>query len=303
MSAPRIARPHLAALVLATVVLAAPRSGPAEPNALETLVATERAFSAMSVSQGMRDAFLEYLADDGVLFRPLAVNGKDVWRPRRRPPATLIWEPSYAEVSAAGDLGYTTGPWQLRPPADSAGYLNPDAIAHGHFISVWRRPANGPWRLVVDLGVSHVKPERGLGSGDFVAGPTPPAKRRARASADLAGVAREFSGVSEARGTVAALDTWGASDLRWNREGAMPALGLDHARALAGRDSGTVRWRTDVARVSDSADLGYVYGLAERFPAGNRVAAADSSAFLQIWRRDDAGRWKLALAVVSPLQR
>src|SRR5687767_12088014 len=42
-------------------------------SALANMVATERAFSALSVERGMREAYLHFMADDGVLFQPLAV--------------------------------------------------------------------------------------------------------------------------------------------------------------------------------------------------------------------------------------
>jgi ketosteroid isomerase-like protein len=115
-----------------------------DPDALRSLVETERAFSARSVKDGMRDAFLAYLADSGVLFRPFPVNGKRLWTARGRSKATLIWEPSSAAVSWAGDLGYTTGPWEFRPEIGGA-----DSASHSHFISVWRRQADQTWRLIV----------------------------------------------------------------------------------------------------------------------------------------------------------
>ena len=127
-------------VAFATLALAAAWSpGAAAPDdALDALVAAERAFSAMSVEHNMRDAFLEYMTEDAILFRPLPVNGRSVWKDRPGSKATLIWEPSHAELAAAGDLGWTTGPWEVRPPPDSTGAPSaPDTYAHGHFTTVW----------------------------------------------------------------------------------------------------------------------------------------------------------------------
>ena len=87
--------------LLSTVVALATAAAPG-PDALQSLVDAERGFSRMSVEQGMKDAFLGNLADDGVVFQPLPVNGRRVWEARAKSPATLIWEPAFAEVSAAG---------------------------------------------------------------------------------------------------------------------------------------------------------------------------------------------------------
>ena len=133
-----------------------------------------RAFSAMSVAKGMRPAFLEYLADDGVLFRPRPINGKQLWSGRANPEETLVWEPSYAEVSGAGDLGLTFGPWEYRPAKGKRG-----EVGHGQFISVWTRGVDEPWRLLVDIGISHDAPKSGgLAHVKLTEGPRHPAPRR-----------------------------------------------------------------------------------------------------------------------------
>jgi len=50
---------------------------------------------------------------------------------------------------------------------------------------------------------------------------------------------------------------------------------------------------------SRSGDLGYAYGIRQRRGPGNAVA--DTSAFLDVWRRDALGSWKLAMAVDNPV--
>ena len=83
-------------------------------NDLRTMVETERAFSRMSEEKGTRGAFAEFIAEDGILFRPTAVFGKKWMQEHPSPPSTarpwLSWQPIFAAVSRAGDLGYTTGP-------------------------------------------------------------------------------------------------------------------------------------------------------------------------------------------------
>ena len=255
-----------AALALCSAVApagAAPATGP-----LDSLVASERAFAAMSVQKGMRDAFLEFLADDAIIFRPLPVIGKPIWQARTPSPATLMWEPSHAEVSEAGDLGWTTGPWELRPPPDSTGRAAPpDGIAHGHFTTVWAKQPDGRWRVALDLGVSHGKPERGVGSGDFAPGPAHPwaagARKRTKLHADLQSIDRVFMRDTKKRGW-AALDDWLTADVRLDREGEFPYEGRDAAKDALKGAADLVRLLPQGGRAAESDDLGSMPAGADR---------------------------------------
>ena len=70
--------PVFCAALLATV----PTVTPHHEADLDSLIASERAFSRHSVDHGTREAFLAYLAEDGIIFRPLPVNGRRVWEAR-----------------------------------------------------------------------------------------------------------------------------------------------------------------------------------------------------------------------------
>lgn len=64
------------------------------------------------------------------------------------PNLTLTWTPDIVEISAAGDLGYTSGPYQITVKrADGS-----TASERGRFASVWRRHADGKYRIVFDIG-------------------------------------------------------------------------------------------------------------------------------------------------------
>jgi hypothetical protein len=84
-------------------------------QALDALVAAEKAFAATSVEKGIRDSFLMFFADDGINFQPHPTKTREAFlkrpAPATRPPVELNWRPIYADVSRAGDLGYTTGPY------------------------------------------------------------------------------------------------------------------------------------------------------------------------------------------------
>jgi ketosteroid isomerase-like protein len=326
----------LAALVCASAVSSAQETA---DEHLDSLVDVEKAFSALSVEKGMKVAFLAYLADDGILFRPAPVPGRKSWQSRPNPPGTLIWEPSYAEVSAFGDLGLSTGPWEFRPPDGTQG-----EIGYGQFVSVWRRmDEEGPWMVAVDLGVSHPKPSaNGFGNVRFEAGPEhqlPPPPKSGGPGFSFGGSV--FGGGGGIGIGVGSLDhpyddnakqamahqlhrmmsterrlayelrskdpgkAWPkltTADVRVLRNGNEPVVGMTPGLELAA----TTRLRGMEFRpyghgLAGALDMGYSYGIALRTKKG--ASKPDTSGYMHVWRRDGSGEWKLSLDVESSYPR
>jgi len=61
---------------------------------------------------------------------------------------TLTWKPTKAEVVGAGDVGYTTGTSVFR----GRGPDGKPAERRGQYITVWRKQADGSWKVVFDTG-------------------------------------------------------------------------------------------------------------------------------------------------------
>src|SRR5688500_16977848 len=124
---------------------------------LQEMVQTEQAFARMAAEKTAREAFMAFIADDGLLFRPGAVNGKKWMIEHPVPPAQntdkkplLAWQPSFAGMSASGDMGFTTGPWEAKEDIKDE-----KPQGYGHFVTVWKKQPDGSWKFVVDLGISH----------------------------------------------------------------------------------------------------------------------------------------------------
>ena len=276
----------------------------ADETALDSLVANERAFSAISLAKGMKEAFLTYLAKDGLMFQPRAVNGRKVWEGRPASTATLKWEPALAAVSSSGDFGYSTGPWEYRPPADTAGTPSPpESFLYGQFNSIWMRQKGIGWRVVADIGVNHSDPgRRGVGNGGFTPGPTLRQRTMKSRPVSLPDEDERLSKAMRAVGPREALNALGATDLRVNTEGKWPAVGLEAAQARYDSLGGFFEFITEGSQIARSGDLGYTYGIAPHFRSAN-AAPADTSVFLHVWRLETGRSWRLALAVINPMTR
>lgn len=139
--------------LLAAALAACATVNPDPSGAAASLAAAETAFAAQSVREGLRAAFLAWLAPDAVLFRNGPVNGPASISARPDPPIVLDWRPAFVEVASSGDFGVSTGPWTITPRGDATA-----PPRHGQFFSVWTRPPGGEWRVRVDLGISHPGP-------------------------------------------------------------------------------------------------------------------------------------------------
>ena len=117
------------------------------PPALQELFDSERAFVRLAAEKGFRDSFYTYFADDGVAFNPhpFRVRTSLASQPPSPGPMGAVWAPVYGDIAAAGDLGWDTGPLVFEGK-------NGAADRHGMFFSIWKRQADGSFKVVLDIG-------------------------------------------------------------------------------------------------------------------------------------------------------
>jgi ketosteroid isomerase-like protein len=272
-----------------------------DETVLRTLVGSERAFASAAAQLGTVTAFRTFMADDAVLFRPRAVNAQEYLREAPEAPGLLSWEPVVAEVSAAGDLGYTTGPWEYRPDPEAG------ATAHGNYFTVWKKQLDGSWKAVIDHGTSNPPPDsvgplrsphRAPGARSQLERPVDIAAERET----LLQVDRAFAGAAATQGTLRALAGYVASDVRVLRNGRQPLDGIDAFRTLVSRQPGSLSWVVSGGAVSRSGDLGYTYGEYEFRPTEEDVPP-ESGVYVRAWRRgpSGSGSWRVAVEVMAPV--
>ncbi len=137
-------------LVMALAFMTSCHSGSefAEPEADSTLIHTDQAFSQMSESRGMKQAFLNFMDSGGILLRPghLPIIGDAARKYLQNAVDStyrLTWEVSGARMALAGDLGYTYGLYSLKLK---------DTTLRGTYVSIWKRQTDGKWKFVLDSG-------------------------------------------------------------------------------------------------------------------------------------------------------
>jgi ketosteroid isomerase-like protein len=259
----------------------------------ESLAATERAFARYSLEHGVRAAFTEYFADDGINFQPGPVNTKDAFR--ARPPSdpkrfVLDWHPVLVEVARAGDLGFSTGPSSLIDRAAAT----PD-VHDGIFFSVWRQDA-GVWRVVIDGGIETPRavPDAAFG-GQLRAQPPAAASDATRSAAMLATLETRPPFRSATGGRSADYAALLLPDARLLIDSSLPLIGRDAVSGYLGQRTAGFEWRPIAFRVSQSADLAYSYGTVHFDRVDGRAVDAH---YIHLWLTDSRGEWKLAFDVV-----
>ena len=281
---------RIAAYLILPIALAGCGGGAGDGEAaLEMMLSEELAFGERSVTEGTRAAFLAYLADDSVVFQPDPADGKTVQK-ESQDNGVLTWEPAYAEISADGTLGYTTGPWTYE-----GGEGAEQVRIHGHYVSVWRIQPDGAWKVILDIGNTYPDPFQAGGPvekravGEPVQDADPAAGRNKLMTLDRT--------LSNAPDRIDSLLSATDPDVRLYRNGERPARGREACLNLLGltltgvtEPAGTSRWDPLDAGVAGSGDLGYSYGYAG--------VSEDSTSYLRIWRRRPGGDWKIILDVV-----
>ncbi len=286
-------------LILLPVLSIIPLAQKSEP-ALVSMVETERAFARTSEEQGIRPSFMAFIAEDGILFRPRAVKGKQ-WMTEHPLPASdkrpvLSWQPSFAGISSGGDMGYTSGPWQFKGDVHDA---KPGGF--GHFITVWKKQADGSWKFAVDLGISHPEPPQPEILWQLPKNYKQPAtgsqvnvESETNALRKLEG---EFSTDSVKRGAQAALLSRASGEVRVYREGKLPIIGKDATSQSLSPDANSWMWQPEAADVSRSGDVGYSYGTYQLKTAEGK---SESGNYLRVWRKE-GGVWKVVIDVANPI--
>lgn len=115
------------------------------------LLEADRAFSEMSVNKGIYEAFLAYIADDGVILRNNSYPSKGreslkmFFSGKADTSFILSWEPLYEKIAASGDLGYTYGIHTRITKSNGE-------ETKGTYITIWQKQTDGSWKFVLDTG-------------------------------------------------------------------------------------------------------------------------------------------------------
>jgi ketosteroid isomerase-like protein len=263
---------------LATSLLAVAHSINAQTRAkdLAAMVAADRAFSKLSVDSSAQHSFDRYMTADAWLFRPRAVRALDFSRLHPLPQELILtWSPEFADVSRAGDLGFTTGAW-----ASGSRRHDMDEL-FGQYLTIWRKQKDGRWLAVFNGNVrtpSNAIPKLRSpeGASEYVSKLSPTVERNSLLAAD-----NSFSNIAKQRGYAEALRPIAYEDIRTLRH-TFHAIGID---SIVATHSGArvTMWMPVEAVTAVSGDMGYTRG---SYVISRPDRTNEAGDYMRVWRRD-----------------
>ena len=219
---------------------------------IDNLIQAEKNFAAYSVAHSTKEAFQQFIDSNSIMFD----NGKPVsaiefWNKREKRPGVLNWRPQYAEISASGDFGYTTGPWTFQNS------VNDSIIARGQYTTVWHLNKNGEWKFLVDLGINNTQPNDGeLRIIDKAKQPED--MKIITHVAQLVLAENHFNDQLE-KSKSKAYNQFLSAESILTRHGFLPAASATERKVLIDSTLSTIKYKMNGWSVSPVPDMGYTY--------------------------------------------
>ncbi|MGI8812623.1 MAG: hypothetical protein ACR2IH_08875 [Pyrinomonadaceae bacterium] len=256
---------------------------------LDRMIDAEKAFDKAAAESGMKPAFLAYLSDDSIIFKPNAVNGIEFWRNAADVSAALlIRHPSFADIAANGTLGYTSGRWEYYPK----GNIDPSP-QFGQFVTIWERKQSGAFRAVLDIGVTHDKPENPETQRDVKIDRDRDPNKRGRSAVDAS---MNFLRKSMTNSALSgAYDEFAAEDIRVLLDSEPPVTGKKNV-VNATRNYRSVDFPKKVA-LFEAADMAYTWNPCEY---DNTDEGQRKGNCLHVWKLRNK-KWWIVLGVFASL--
>lgn len=275
-------KPYLTLLLIAVA-----HSFASGQSDFQLMVDADRAIANAAVQNGTRSAYLEYLADDGVIFRPDAVNGKDYWNLHKQEPAVILKRTmERADIAASGLLGYTSGTWEETPRMPTG-----PARQVGQYVTVWSKKPSGKFLAIIDILTKYDEAAAPVGNPVLVTNLPKDINRRRWSAADPS---MNFLKMGMNRGGLGnAFDEFAAEDVRLIIEENPPIFGRKNA-VKAMKKYLSVAFPRKVSLL-ESSDLAYAWNPCEY---ANSEEGMERGNCLNIWKLRSK-KWYITLGVFA----
>jgi len=209
--------------------------------------------------------------------------------------ALLAWQPAFAGMSVSGDMGFTTGPWELKADRSDA---NPSR--YGDFVTVWKKQADGTWKFVVDLGISHPQ----SGGPQTLWQPPDTNKKTSSKTVDHATALeallerdRNYASAQRKQELATVYPWYAARAVRLYRKDNLPYIGVQAATEALANTKVPIKWKPIGGDVSRAGDLGYTHGTYE--VTDDTKTVIEKGSYVRIWKKQN-GMWRIVMDVATP---
>jgi ketosteroid isomerase-like protein len=260
---------------------------------VSSLVAAENYFVGVAKEKGIKKAFLTVSDEQTILFRPGPVKATDFFNKRNAENGDLSWKPVLAKISKSGDWGFTTGPFEYKPGENTS---------YGDYVSVWKMNKKGVWKLALDLGVSHPKPEKEPEL--FFIDPVSSRYFRQRSAArqkqreEMILTSDQLLSKTLAKYNNLAYNVFLADNARLLFPGYQPIIGKRAITDFLRNQELEVNTEPIKADRATGSDLAYTYGSATI----NQKGRTRQYHYVRIWEVQDGHKWNVIVEVFTPAE-
>lgn len=256
---------------------------------VQGVVDAEIAFAQMSKEKSTKEAFMENLSHDAIVFsNGEPVNGLELWKKKPATNGMLYWWPVFADVSLSEDFGYTTGPYEMSKDKSS------EPFAYGYYTTVWKKNGTGSWKVAADLGINFEVPEEEPQTLKTVRRSSGKGKKPLPSSKEgLTFIEQSYTQWLNETGN-SFLPEYFARDCRIHRSGNWPYTTMKVIESI--QEERQFYFEPVDADVSESGDFGYTYG---RVKIESKDGNMEKASYLRVWKRESGMNWKIVLDVIG----
>ncbi|MEO6655880.1 MAG: hypothetical protein ABIO36_07320, partial [Pyrinomonadaceae bacterium] len=259
----------------------------AQPE-FQQMYGSERSFELTAAESGAKTAFLKFLATDGIVFLPNPVNGIVFWKSQNEKgsPLILVRNANYADISANGLMGYTTGNWQSYPKGKR------DKLSKfGQFVTIWEKRLDGKFYATLDINITHDELPASQSGQGFKTDLRHDPNKRGYSPADASMNFLRMGMTTKAVGN--GYKQYAVDDVRLLLDGKPLILGKDNVVSEMKRYT-SINFPKKVA-LFQAADLAYVWNACEY---ANSKEGTEKGNCLHIWKLRDK-KWYIVLGVFA----
>jgi len=269
---------------------------PDSSSALFSLREAECNFARESVMIGRNAAFVKNFEEESVLFTDKWItNGKQFSKESKASPVVLKWEPEFMDISDSRDFGISTGPWEAQEYRPETAPL-----ATGYFLTVWKKQADGQWKVILDGGSETPAVKNPQHRISFPAGAdkrikNPPAMNPGLVSKEITEREKQILAIWEKSPLPSTYISFLEPGARVQLKGHLPSSDTDTINALISSLDKTLIWQTTGSGAASSGDLGFTYGLLRI----NSSPGVTKGHYVRIWKKLSGDIWKIELEMIN----
>ena len=261
---------------------------PKQKEELQKITQTERAFAQASIDKGTKNAFLEYLSKESIIFdKSMPVNGLEYWQ-NLDFKGVITWKPVTVEIAGSSDLAYTVGNYQLHNTT-----VEEKPNAFGSFVTVWKKQSDNSWKVAIDMKVPH---DEVVSNNTNITEVYPVFKpyelKNQMVLAERMVFMKDHFYWKNAKNSLNPFEPHLTQNIRIYRRNLKPIIGKENAKVFLKKTYDKNSVYTGLKAISSkTGDLACVYGVIS--------GGGKSGTYLRIYKQEAKDAWKIVVEMVD----